>query len=107
MTSRNTKIAPALDSVKSVGSPEELVDVVVELTGDAQGGHNDIPALKAGFAKLSRPVSRVINDLGGEVLGEAWINRTLRARVPGSRIEDLSTLDEVSLVDVPHKITPD
>ena len=106
MTHRRSKITPALDSVESIGQSDDLVDVVVELDGSVHG-QNDVAARKSAFAELAKPVSDAITDLGGEVLGEAWINQTLRARVPGSRVRDLSTLDEVMLVDVPREIKPD
>jgi hypothetical protein len=63
--------------------------------------------LKVAFRQVADPVAEAIAGLGGEVKGEAWINSTLRARVPAASLGDLSELEPVAALDVPHQLTPD
>jgi hypothetical protein len=49
-----------------------------------------IAPVRDAFARDASPVTRAILAAGGEVLGEAWINQTIRARVPPEGIPALS-----------------
>ena len=80
-----------------------LLDVVVELEG-AYGDDADMAAAKAAFERAVGPVAEVIAGAGGQVLEGAWINQTLRARVPARAISELAGTDGVSAVDVPHAL---
>jgi hypothetical protein len=94
-------LAAEIDAADSAN----LVDVVVELVGDSEG--NDMAAAKAAFERAAGPVSQVISGVGGEILGGAWLNQTLRARVPAEAVGQVADADGVSLVDVPHAIEAD
>ena len=105
------KVTPDLASRIEVTDDECLVDVVVELeappvpsavpSGDRAAA---IAELKETFRAAADPVIRLVVALGGEVLGEAWLNRTLRVRVPASAIAELSAASGVSAVDIPRRI---
>ena len=102
----DTKLSPALQSRAAESpAPDALIDVVVEL--EPATGAADAGALRAAFDRSAAPVLEAIGEAGGEVLGQAWINQTVRARVPAERLEDVAGLAPVMAVDVPHRIEPD
>jgi hypothetical protein len=72
----------------------------VEL-GGASRDKSSADALREAFRQAATPVAEAINNLGGEVTGEAWINQTLRARLPAKSVGRLSDVDEVRAVAVP------
>ena len=92
-------LAAEVDATES----SNMLDVVVELGGDL-GEAADVAAAKEAFERAARPVADVIAGAGGEVLEGAWINQTLRARVPAAAISDLAGTDGVAVVDVPHAL---
>lgn len=95
-------LAAEVDAVES----SSLLDVVVELDGNIEEA-GDMATAKAAFERVAEPVTEVISGLGGQVLGGAWINHTLRARVPARAVSDVAGANGVSAVDVPHAIEPD
>lgn len=99
------KITPALDERIRAEADDRLLDVVVELAGDAPEG--GMPELRQAFRDAAAPVEERIARAGGEVLDGAWLNRTLRAKVPAARLRELGDLDQVAALDVPHRVTPD
>jgi hypothetical protein len=109
----STKVTGELVSRIETSDADGLVDVVVELapleepaveTRDRQAA---IQARKDGFRVAAEPIVETIRSCGGEVTGEAWINQTLRARVPASAIALIAAEDTVAVVDVPHTIEPE
>ena len=58
-------------------------------------------ARKRAFEQQAEPVVRLIQSLGGEVTGQAWINSSLRARLDKNMISSLSTNSNVSRLDLP------
>jgi hypothetical protein len=94
-------LAAELDAADSAN----LVDVVVELVGEPEG--DDMSAARDAFERAAAPVSQVISGVGGEILGGAWLNQTLRARVPAEAVGQVADADGVSLVDVPHALEAD
>jgi hypothetical protein len=84
----------------------QLLDIIVELAPDTQNART-APQLEESFERTAEPVATAISELGGELVGKAWLNRTLRARVPAQHLRDLMQLDEVTSLDVPHRVTPD
>lgn len=91
----------------------ELVDLVVELHPAAAGAGDDAPreariaAARDAFGLASSPVEQAIRSVGGEVVGTAWINQTLRARVPAGAVASLAALPEIRLLDVARPLTAD
>lgn len=91
----------------------ELLDVVVELH-PAAGTHEGaasraerVSRAREAFQREAAPVESTIQALGGEVLGTAWINQTLRARVPAEALPRLASLDAVTALDLPHALERD
>ena len=99
-------ITPDLAAEVEAAEASNMLDVVVELDGDLDEA-SDIATAKAAFERAATPVSKVISGSGGEVLEGAWINHTLRARVPAGSIPDVAGADGVSVVDVPHALEAD
>jgi len=102
----SAKITPDLAAEVDAAASASLLDVVVELAGGA-GEASDMAAAKAAFARVADPVAEVISATGGHVLGGAWINHTLRARVPAHAVSEVAGADGVSAVDVPHALEAD
>lgn len=103
---RDTKLSPALQArAAEAPAPDALIDVVVELEPVADAP--DAGALRAAFDRSAAPVLDAIGQAGGEVLGQTWINQTVRARIPAERLGDVAGLAPVMAVDVPHRIEAD
>lgn len=90
--------------------PGELLDVVIELERrlveptPGLSREERIAPVRDAFARDASPVRRAVLAAGGEVLGEAWINQTIRARVPPEGILALSALRQVVALDVPRRL---
>lgn len=104
------------EQIKSVASDTDVLDVVVELEQQAKTQKNvaqassrtaQIAARKDSFARTSSPVENAISQAGGEVTEKAWINRTLRAKLPAKSLQKISELREVEKLDAPRGIEPD
>ncbi|MFL5386034.1 MAG: hypothetical protein ACJ8GN_26260 [Longimicrobiaceae bacterium] len=86
----------------------ERLDAIVELqplTPLASGTREArIAWLRTRFDEEARRVQAAIQATGGEVLGAAWINQTLRTRLPAESFAALVELPEVFRIDVPHAL---
>ncbi len=105
---KKLKLRTDLLSRLAESADDELVDVILELNKPdvaAVGRQERIALLKESFAQSSAPVTRAVEQLGGEVLGSAWINQTIHARLNPAGVRRLADLDAVAAVDLPHKIT--
>jgi hypothetical protein len=107
-------LSPELNEELTKTESSDLVEVVLELhrrdtSAQAAAGlrSEKIAALKESFNRDADPVEEMIRRVGGEVTGRAWINQTIRARVPAQKIKQLATHEKVRTVDLPHPITPD
>ena len=98
----------------------DLVDVVVQLhsqadpAGQAPAGvaapksrADAIAAKKAEFDRSVAGVEETVRKAGGEITGQAWINQTVRARVPAGGVNELCQNDRVAAVDAPAPLTPE
>jgi hypothetical protein len=83
----------------------EHVDVIVELDHDEDAA--SVPALQASFAERAAPVEAAVADLGGEVVDRAWINSTLRVKIPADALPKLSAVPGVTALDAPRPLTED
>ena len=105
---KNLKLRTELLSRLASSADDDLVDVILELDRpevSATSRQERIAMLKASFARTSAPVTRAVEKLGGEVLGSAWINQTIHARINPAGVRRLAELDSVAAVDLPHNIT--
>ncbi len=106
------KVTPDLAGVLSNAGADDLLEVVVELA-DSDG--RDVPAdrseriayLQTTFHARATPLEEFIASLGGEVLGDAWINQTIHARVPARAVPALARAGSIAAVDMPRRLLPD
>lgn len=100
------KITSALGSKLGEEDDDRVLDVIVELTPDPAEA-STAPALREAFEKAVQPVSEAISGYGGEVVDAAWINRTVHAKLPATKVAELTGLPEVAALDVPHRLEPE
>lgn len=104
------KITPRLSAALASGAAESgaTVDVVVELEPLAvPPGTNRqarIDTMKERFQGDLDAITRQIDDAGGEVTGGAWINRTVRGRVPMDKVRSIASDDTVVRIDLPSSL---
>ena len=108
------KLTRQLNQVLQSKDPSDFVEVIVELypseepqTTAPLTRDEKIAQSKAAFEKKIGPLEQTIKSIGGEITGQAWINETLRVRVPADKVGSLSDLDDVAKLDVPHSLIPD
>jgi hypothetical protein len=108
------KVTPALASRLEAAADDGLLEIVVELEGPpppkAVGRESRQAAMEAqkeGFRAAADPVEQAIRAAGGEVTGKAWINHTLRARVPARSVPGIVEHASVAAVDVPKPLEPE
>mgnify|MGYP006876736368 CR=1 FL=1 len=102
---------------RSSSSRKDVLEVIVELNQPSPAGRNNdnssssrssqIAERKESFARISTPVENAISRAGGIVTDRAWINRTLKARVPVGSLKQICELEEVERLDTPHDLDPD
>jgi hypothetical protein len=107
------KISNSLSESLREADADESIDLVVEVGGagvaepPGLGRAEKIAARKAAFAQSAEPVAQEIRRLGGEVIGQAWINGSIRARVAKRMIPALSEESRVTRLDRPRIIQAD
>ena len=94
--------ADVLEIVLELHAPGDL-----EATALPRSRAEQIDLKKGAFGRAVAPVEEAIQSVGGEVTGTAWINQTLRARVPAEGVSQLSDLDVVAALDTPNIIRPE
>ena len=106
MTNHETIINPELEQLARNEDDDKLLDVVVELH-ESRSDEPSAAQMRESFSRVKEPVAEVVSELGGAVVDEAWINHTLRVQVPVRALTQLSHLDTVRALDVPHRLTED
>jgi hypothetical protein len=108
------KVTSALASKLDEADDDGLLEIVVELAGPAAPAAVErgdrraaMEAMKEGFRAAADPVEQAIRSGGGEVTGKAWINNTLRARVPAKSLPRIVEQASVTAVDVPKPLEPE
>ena len=105
-----------VQQITSDASEVDMLDVIIELEtrseknlkqNSSKSKSEQIAERKESFARITAPVEDVITQVGGTILEKAWINRTLRAKLPVSGLEAVSELEEVEILDSPHEIEPE
>lgn len=111
MPAFSEKVTSALGAAASAAAPAKLLDVVVELAWKSQPApesnlsrEESLTVLEKAFLREAEPVERSIRELGGDVTARAWINRTLRAKVPARSLDGVASLEGVERLDVPHPL---
>jgi hypothetical protein len=112
MTARMTPAVAALANSRQ--SSDDTLDVVLELaqpdaSPEARGDRGPnraerIAHQKASFEAAAEQVKAVVRQAGGSVEGEAWINCTIKARIPTRAIERLQEVEAIIVIDLPHRL---
>jgi hypothetical protein len=106
------KLSPTLVDLLKKTDVSDFVDVVLELNTNSESVHSNeiksrsekIAAKREAFDRYLASIEKEIRNLGGEITGRAWINQTIRARVPAQAVKDLSMNDKIEIVDLPRRI---
>lgn len=109
------KISESLAAQLQGSEDDELVEVVVELEATAPAGvtrgggsrSERMAAVKEAFERGAQPLESEIESAGGEITGRAWINQTLKARVPKRAVAAVTDRREVRRLDVTQRIERD
>jgi len=107
-----TKLTQQLRDRLDSAPDESLVDVVLEIhAGEAPAATADasrqrrIAAARERFLEAILPIEASIHRLGGEVVDRAWLNHTVRARIPVGTLDQLADTEGVVSVDVSAPLT--
>lgn len=114
MTNKLTdKLAEKLEETDA----SDLLEIILELGSQAESAQppteekrsrgEKIASLKEAFSRDAAPIEEAVRKAGGEVTGRAWINKTMRARVPAQSVKELSEHEKIAALDTPSPIKPD
>jgi len=106
-------LTPGLIERLEAAAGDPLIDVILEVHAQpaaepatrALSRTEAIAATKQRFSEAAAPVEQHVMKLGGEILERAWINGSIRARVPVSSIRQLADAEGIASIDVPHTLT--
>ena len=103
------KITPRLSAaLADRGEGAAHVDVVVELEPmpvPTSGSRQErMETMRRTFEGGLQAVTRQIEAAGGDVLGGAWINRTVRGRIPADQVGRLAEDDAGVRIDLPSSL---
>src|SRR5262245_61938870 len=56
------------------------------------------------FLAIADPVKAAVQSLGGEVIDEAWINSTIKCRIPATALDALVGRDDIKKIDLPRSL---
>jgi hypothetical protein len=111
------KVRAILAEHLNKADPSDLLEIILELyppvesasTGATamQSRSEQIAAKQEAFSRDVAPVKEAIRKVGGEITELAWINQTVRARVPARRVKELSQHEKVAALDLSHPLKPD
>src|SRR5262245_38239666 len=104
------KVTPELESCLGAARPGEELDLVLEMSGDTPAPTSGKPtteyvdSMRQAFNADLASVHRLIESVGGAVIGENWLNRVVKVRVPAERISELVHSPEINVIDVPRRL---
>jgi hypothetical protein len=102
------RLVECLESVDRVTPIEVVVELQpVDVAALPDGSrHERVAALQAAFERELAPVAERIEAAGGAVLETAWLNQTLRSRIPAGALHSLAADASIHAIDLPHPIRP-
>lgn len=112
-----TKLTADLSRHLEQTKESEILDIIIEI--EPKNSLSDLPenenlsrqekiaARQQNFVKQSADVENAVRQVGGEVVGRAWINQTLKARVPASSVKKISEHQNIFTVDIPKLMEKD
>src|SRR5918992_6291740 len=106
-----TKLTEKLAKQLEETNDSDLLDIILELgskaessppTDEKRSRGEKIAAMKEAFSREAAPIEEAVRKVGGEVTGRAWINKTMRARVPAQSVKELSEHEKIAALDTPN-----
>jgi hypothetical protein len=111
MPKLSSDLRRTLAATRKGGTVEVVVEVGKKAGAAAEPASGNraerIAALKTHFSASAEPIERAIESSGGEVLDRAWLNQSLKARLPREAVEALGEREDVDLVDTPRALRAD
>jgi hypothetical protein len=106
-----TKLSPRLRQALGAIDESSQVEVIVEMqpveVSKAGSRQDRVAAMKEDFERDVRPMAEKIIEAGGEVLETAWLNQTLRSRLPARKVSQVAEHETVRSIDLPHELEPE
>lgn len=104
------KMTPEVQAVAvDQGRSDDTFEVVLELDTartELSGNRAErIAKLKDLFQRRAAVVKAAVVQSGGTIQAEAWINCSIKARVPGRALATLREIDGIVRIDAPGTIT--
>ena len=105
------KLSASLEQRLRTASPGELIEIVLEVEDAPRPA--TLPAtrsaryeaLEQNFQSATESIASAIKTAGGTVLKHTWLGSAIKASVPAEVVASLLSLDGVTLVDLPGRIT--
>lgn len=109
---QSTKVTPKLAAQLERLHPSEMFELILELDprffrieeSTSSSRMEKIACQKAAFNSAVAPIDIAIRQVGGEVTGAAWINQTLRVRVPVTAIKKLAEMEIIASLDTANSL---
>jgi hypothetical protein len=105
------RVTPELENRLAAAVPGQELDLVLEMTGDApppppgRATPEYIDSMRNAFSADVESVHRLVEGMGGAIMGENWLNRALKIRMPAERVSELLHSPEIDVIDIPHRLT--
>lgn len=93
-----------LAALASGGMVEAIVRVVVPALSEKLKRERRMAEYRRTVEETLAPVAIRIRDLGGDVVAQAWINGTLRAKLPVESVGPLTDEPTVETIELPTKL---
>jgi hypothetical protein len=104
------ELHPRLQAALAHPGDNEFIVVIIELpegTPEPESGTRAerIAQMESAFQAIAGPVKAAVETLGGEVIDEAWINSTLKCRVPATALKALAERGDITKIDLPRSLS--
>ncbi len=89
------------------------IEVVVELKSSPvnRSGtfskQEKIKMIKRSFTEDLDSINHVMQDKGVKIIDTAWINKTIKMKVPLASLDELSNINSVENIDLPQQLKKD
>lgn len=93
--------------------PPSPIEVIVELKNDPNhlasliSRQAKITNIKISFSEQLESINNVLKNTGGIILDTAWINKTIKVRIPVNGLNELANIQSIKIIDLPHQIRRD
>jgi hypothetical protein len=105
------RFSERLERVVQEAARGQILDVVLEIAGEVPdvgpgvSRSERVQRLERDFSAETAQLAGRIAALGGEVVGRSWLARTIKARLSADRLSALLDADQITLIDMPSRIT--